>query len=55
VVEATALGSAPPFDAPALAAAKQWRFRPARINGRATATYVYLVFGFPEPITTKTR
>ena len=43
--------SAPPFDQPALDAARQWRFRPARIKGRAAASYAYLVFGFPQPIT----
>lgn len=51
VSAAAVIGSAPPFDAPALEAAWQWRFRPARINGRATATYVYLLFGFPQPLT----
>lgn len=45
------IGSAPPFDEPALEAARRWRFRPARVGGRATATYVYLLFGFPEPVT----
>jgi TonB family protein len=42
--------SAPPFDAPALAAAQQWSFRPARIGGQPTATHAYLIFGFPEPV-----
>jgi TonB family protein len=42
--------SRPPFDAPALAAARQWSFRPARIGGQPTATYAYLIFGFPEPV-----
>jgi TonB family protein len=45
--------SAPPFDQPALDAARQWRFRPARLKGRAAATYAYLVFGFPQPITAR--
>jgi TonB family protein len=45
------IGSAPPFDQPAIDAARKWRFRPARINGRATAGYAYLVFGFPQPVT----
>ena len=43
--------SSPAFDRPALDAARQWTFRPALINGRAAATYAYLVFGFPQPIT----
>ena len=53
VREATPIGAAPPFDSAALDAARQWVFRPARINGRPTATYVYLVFGFQEPITSR--
>lgn len=51
VVDARVIGSAPPFDASALDAARRWRFRPARVGGRPAATYVYLIFGFPEPIT----
>ena len=51
VKEASVIGSAPPFDQPALDAARKWRFRPARVKGHATATYAYLVFGFPQPIT----
>ena len=50
VADARVIGSAPGFDQPALAAARQWRFRPARVNGRATPTYVYLIFGFPTPV-----
>ena len=51
VADARVIGSAPPFDTPALDAARQWRFRPARVGGRPAATYVYLIFGFPAPIT----
>jgi len=51
VKDAKVIGSAPPFDQPALDAARKWRFRPARVKGHATATYAYLVFGFPQPIT----
>lgn len=51
VAEARVIGAAPPFDQAALAAARQWRFRPAHVKGRATQTYVYLIFGFPEPVT----
>ncbi len=51
VADARVIGSAPPFDTPALDAARKWRFRPARVGRRAAATYVYLIFGFPAPIT----
>ncbi len=51
VTEATVIRSAPAFDGAALAAARQWRFRPASVAGRAVGTYVYLIFGFPQPIT----
>ena len=51
VAEARVIGAAPPFDQAAIAAARQWRFRPARVKGRATPTYVYLIFGFPVPVT----
>jgi len=43
--------SSPAFDRAALDAATQSTFRPANINGRSAATYAYLVFGFPQPIT----
>ena len=43
--------SSPAFDRAALDAARVWQFRPASVNGRAAATYAYLVFGFPQPIT----
>jgi TonB family protein len=51
VKDARVIGSAPPFDQAALDAARRWRFRPARVNGHATAAYAYLVFGFPQPVT----
>ena len=43
--------SSPPFYEPALGALQQWLFRPARIAGRSTPTMVYVVFGFPQPVT----
>jgi TonB family protein len=55
VTEATVIRSAPPFDAPALEAARQWRFRPATLAGRAAAGYVYLIFGFPQPVVAARR
>lgn len=41
----------PAFGEAALAAARQWKFRPARVAGRQVGAYVYLIFGFPQPIT----
>jgi len=43
--------SAPPFDSAATDAARRWLFRPAYVAPRAEPRYVYLVFGFPVPIT----
>jgi TonB family protein len=43
--------SAPPFDDPALTAARQWMFRPARLHGQPIATLAYILFGFRQPIT----
>jgi TonB family protein len=43
--------SAPPFDEAARSAAAQWRFRAARGVELPAATYAYIVFGFPMPIT----
>lgn len=50
VTDVAAVASAPPFDAPALAAARQWRFRPAIVGGTPTPALVYIVFGFPAPV-----
>jgi TonB family protein len=49
--ETTVVVSAPGFDAAALEAAGRWRFRPAYRDERPAAAVVYLVFGFPEPVT----
>lgn len=50
VAAATVVRSAPGFDASALAAARRWRFRPARQGGAAVASTAYLVFGFRQPV-----
>jgi len=42
--------SSPAFDEAAVAAAKMWEFRPAVRNGRPVSAYVYLVFGFRQPV-----
>jgi len=51
VVTASIVQSAPAFDEPALNAARQWTFRPARIHGRLEGTFAYLVFAFRQPVT----
>jgi TonB family protein len=51
VARGRVIRSAPPFDQPALDAALQWRFRPARVKGRPTPVYAYMIFGFPTPVT----
>jgi len=51
VSAARVIASSPAFDQAALDAARRWRFKPARIKGRATSTYAYLVFGFAQPVT----
>lgn len=50
VADATVIRSAPPFDDAARAAVRQWSFRPARVRGMPVATLVYIVFGFPIPV-----
>jgi len=51
VADARLIVSAPGFDEPALNAARQWTFRPARLHGRAAPSVVYLLFGFRQPVT----
>jgi TonB family protein len=51
VTNARVIQSALPFDAPALDAARQWKFRPARPDGRPAAAVAYLIFGFRQPVT----
>ena len=51
VLAARVISSSPAFDPAAVDAARKWRFKPARIKGHPTSTYVYLVFGFPQPVT----
>jgi TonB family protein len=51
VYDARVVASAPPFDGAALDAARQFRFRPGRVDGVAAPSYAYLIFGFPQPIT----
>jgi TonB family protein len=50
VIEATTLRAVPPFDSPALDAARGWIFRPATAPNVAPSPYAYLVFVFRQPI-----
>ena len=51
VAKTTVVRSAPPFDTPAVDAARQWTFRPVRRQGRPVAGVAYVVFGFQQPVT----
>jgi TonB family protein len=51
VIGAVVKISSPGFDSPALDAARQWRFRPARVGGVFVPSLAYIVFGFPMPLT----
>ena len=50
VVGVKVLRSAPPFDGVARNAARQWKFRPSRIGGKPVTSFVYILFGFPVPL-----
>lgn len=41
------------FDEAALDAAREWKFQPAVRKGRGVPAYVYLVFGFRQPVITR--
>lgn len=51
VTDAAVIRSAPSFDEPALDAARQWTFRPARIDGVAVNSSAYVIFAFRQPVT----
>jgi TonB family protein len=51
VADAVIRRSVPGFDQTALAAARRWHFRPARIDGSPEATRVYVVFSWRPPVT----
>jgi TonB family protein len=50
VTSSKVIRSAEGLDAAARDAAREWRFRPARRNGRAVRSVAYIVFGFREPV-----
>ena len=51
VTDARIAVSSPAFDEAAIGAARAWSFRPARRDGRAITTRVYLIFAFQQPVT----
>jgi TonB family protein len=51
VADASVVSSAPPFDQPALDAARQWTFRPGRVRGVAVEKFAYIAFAFRQPVT----
>jgi len=51
VIGAVVKISSPGFDSSAVDAARQWRFRPARVGGIFVPSLAYIVFGFPMPLT----
>jgi TonB family protein len=51
VTDVKVIESAPPFDEPAMDAARQWVFRPANIRGLPASSSAYLIFGFQAPVT----
>ena len=50
VVAVTAIRSNPPFDEPAMEAARGWVFRPPQGPGLPPNTYAYLIFAFRQPV-----
>jgi TonB family protein len=50
VVAVTTIRSNPPFDEPAMNAARGWLFRPAQGPGQPPNTYAYLIFAFRQPL-----
>jgi TonB family protein len=51
VADVAVLRSAPPYDAVARAVVETWSFRPARVRGTPVSTFVYILLGFPVPVT----
>jgi TonB family protein len=52
VKQAHSVRSVAGFDDAATKAALQWKFRPARREGRPVDSLAYIVFGFRQPVTT---
>jgi len=50
VTDVSVKQSSPPFDDAAVKAAREWRFRPARVGGAPIASRVYQIFSFQIPV-----
>jgi len=50
VADVRTIRSSPPFDEPAMAAARGWKFRPARRSGRSIDAIAYIIFAFRQPV-----
>jgi len=50
VVAVTTIRSNPPFDEPAMQAARAWVFRPPQGAGLPPNNYAYLIFAFRQPV-----
>jgi TonB family protein len=50
IKEMKVLQAAGGFESAALSALSSWSFRPARVNGTLTESYVYVSFGFRPPV-----
>jgi outer membrane biosynthesis protein TonB len=51
IAETRVVQSAPGFDQAALVASDTLSYRPARVNGRPSPAFVYIVSGFRQPVT----
>jgi TonB family protein len=43
------------FDSPAIDAVRKWTFRPARIRGVPSEAFMYVAFGFRQPVSTTAK
>jgi TonB family protein len=50
VVAVTTIRTNPPFDEPAMEAARRWVFRPPQGPGLPPTNYAYLIFAFRQPL-----
>ena len=50
VLDVGVVESSPPFDDSAMAAVREWRFRPARVHGDPTDSFAYAIVAFRMPV-----